>query len=342
MIGRTEEEDFFAAKLADLQERGGGSGSGGFQHMLIEGAEGMGKTMLMDHVQGLCKRFKIPCYYTVADAMEKNTPWYAWRNIFLQLWDMPALTSLEQIITKEQVQLLTSLVGRQLEEEPQELGEFGSLLNNVVPVFFPENKTVRLMPALAKADKVRDMLLYLLMDPTMDSRPRIFVVEDIQWLDSASRTLIFFAAKRIRQPLFFIFTTREIPNPEENEDLKQFKTHLPGLLHTRLGPLKEADLARVVSRSLKVNIFSSSVPSIIYQQSHGNPFFALEITHALHREGALQIDSRGTCSLDMALYSNSSMATCTDSIESSLHFFPTSFISSSYYYFPLLFRGDSE
>lgn len=65
MFGREEEQNFLERAISELQD---GQPSG---IILIEGEEGMGKTMLMNHVQRYAKGQHVPCYYSAADCMEK-------------------------------------------------------------------------------------------------------------------------------------------------------------------------------------------------------------------------------------------------------------------------------
>eukprot|EP01102_Stenamoeba_stenopodia_P020630 TRINITY_DN8121_c0_g1_i2.p1 TRINITY_DN8121_c0_g1~~TRINITY_DN8121_c0_g1_i2.p1 ORF type:complete len:822 (-),score=125.42 TRINITY_DN8121_c0_g1_i2:343-2808(-) len=185
------------------------------------------------------------------------------------------------------------------------------LLNAILPVHFPENDHVKKMSAVARADKIRDFLLYFLLDPT--DEPRIFIIEDLQWLDSASKNFLFFAVKRIQSPVMFILTSREMVNKDQDDFLQHAKVHLPTMIHKKLKPLNENDIATLISKCLSVKILPSSVASLVYQKSQGNPFFAQEITLALHQSGALAITANGKCTPDFVALSK--IVPITDSIE---------------------------
>jgi DNA-binding CsgD family transcriptional regulator len=114
-------------------------------------------------------------------------------------------------------------------------------------------------------------------------RPVLVAVDDVQSLDSATRALLEFAARRLRrEPVAFLLATRP-PGPEGAVAVTR------GLLagevaRIALGPLSLGALSSVLRDRLGI-AFPRSTLLRVHEISRGNPFFAVEIGRALERGG---------------------------------------------------------
>jgi DNA-binding CsgD family transcriptional regulator len=117
-----------------------------------------------------------------------------------------------------------------------------------------------------------------------DKRPVVVAVDDVQWLDRASASVLEFAVRRLRdEPVALVLATRSDHMPSGSADLIE---NLPVETMHRiiLGPLSLGALHRMLLERL-----GSSLPRPtmhrVYELSGGNPFFALELARALAEEG---------------------------------------------------------
>lgn len=109
--------------------------------------------------------------------------------------------------------------------------------------------------------------------------PVLVAIDDVQWVDSASQRALEFAARRLPGQHGVIVARRTDGVAEAPLDLDRA---LPQdrLQRVELGPLSLAALHHIVSERLQS---SPTRPTIarIAEASGGNPFFAIEIAHAM-------------------------------------------------------------
>ena len=121
--------------------------------------------------------------------------------------------------------------------------------------------------------------------------PVVVAVDDVQWLDAASASVLSYAVRRLRgDPIGLLFSQRV--EGEEPIALGLDRAFESGeLIVLELGPLTLGAVQRLLHRSL-----ASALPrpalSRVYELSGGNPFFALELGRA-HERGAIGLERGG-------------------------------------------------
>jgi DNA-binding CsgD family transcriptional regulator len=111
------------------------------------------------------------------------------------------------------------------------------------------------------------------------ARPLVVAVDDVQWLDSSSRTVLEFVARRLRaHPVVLLFAERI-----ELDDAPTLEPGVPSE-RIRLGPLSVGSLHRLIHGRLNLAL-SRPVLLRLHETSGGNPFFALELARALITSG---------------------------------------------------------
>lgn len=169
----------------------------------------------------------------------------------------------------------------------------GDLLGEVVPDALPE-----LPPPQRRALEVA-LLLEGPDGPPSDQRavavavlgvlralatqnPVVVAVDDVQWLDAASATVLEFAARRVRhEPVAFLLAERRDAAPGDRPRLAQM---LPEgrLRRVPVPPLSLGALHRLLNERLATALPRPTLRKV-HELSGGNPFFALEIARALAR-----------------------------------------------------------
>ena len=110
-------------------------------------------------------------------------------------------------------------------------------------------------------------------------RPLVVAVDDVQWLDSPSRTVLEFVARRLRAHPVALLLSERI----ERERPSTLQLGLP-TDGVRLEPLSAGTLHRLIHDRIGV-AFTRPVLLRLHETSGGNPFFALELARALIASG---------------------------------------------------------
>lgn len=115
--------------------------------------------------------------------------------------------------------------------------------------------------------------------------PLLLAVDDVQWLDARSRTVLEFAVRRLEaEPVGVLLARR--PEPDAAAPLGLDRA-LPGrpFRVLEVGPLSLGALHRMLVETLGLSL-PRPVLRKLHHASGGNPFYALEIARALARRGA--------------------------------------------------------
>ena len=274
MVGRAQERTALSEAMQALR-RGETAGA-----VVIEGEAGLGKSRLVDAAQRQAQALGLPVLIGAGDAFEKSTPYYAWRAIFTQLLDLSLFTT-----PKDKRQFILDL----LEDQP-EMRERAPLLDLVLALEWDDNEFTAQMPPQVRADNRRDLLLQFLKDSARRS-PRVLIIEDAHWLDSASWALAYETSRSV-EGMLMVLATRPLSEPVPHEYTRLRER--PTTTHLRLEPLPAEDIQMLVCQRLGLDTSRSvalpePVAALIREKAEGNPFFTEELAYALRDAGVLQI-----------------------------------------------------
>jgi tetratricopeptide (TPR) repeat protein len=217
--------------------------------LLLEGAPGIGKTVLWKEVVALASQAS--CRVLEARPIESET-----QLPFVALGDL-----LEDSLD-EALPVLPELQRRALEV---------ALLRSEAGESQPDWRAV----SLGALGVLRHIA---------GSRPLLVAIDDIQWLDASSGRVLEFAIRRLRkEPVGLVATIR--PNGEVHVPLGLDRA-LPEDRVRRLpvGPVSIDVLGHLLRSRLGSDFLHPTLVKLHYA-SGGNPFFALEIARALLRRG---------------------------------------------------------
>ena len=271
MVGRIAERKLLAELLQALHRGGRGN------TLIIEGEAGIGKSRLVDDLRRQAEAMRMTVLFGAGDAVERSTTYYAWRRVISQLFDLEILT--DPASRRRHVLDL-------LEEEP-ELLRLAPLLSDLkMDLDIPDNEITAQMSPQVRADNRRDLLLRLLQSSTSRS-PKIVILEDAHWLDSASWELALLVQQRVR-PLLFVLATRPLSDPRPRGEHAQILS-APDTVCLPLEALSQEDSLALVARRLGVSSVPEPVAALIREKAQGNPFFSEELAHALRDTGLIRV-----------------------------------------------------
>eukprot|EP00002_Diphylleia_rotans_P041304 TRINITY_DN9_c1_g1_i1.p1 TRINITY_DN9_c1_g1~~TRINITY_DN9_c1_g1_i1.p1 ORF type:complete len:1624 (-),score=269.95 TRINITY_DN9_c1_g1_i1:326-5197(-) len=266
--------------------------------LVVTGDAGLGKSAMMSFVKSFAVRQGYNFYVSVASPLDSATPYFVWRDIFKRLLGLDKLHEMEQ--RTQVVQDLISLpnVGKgnddgiEIIQEDSQIfqPQMACLLNEILDIHMPENGMISRMPVAKKAQLRRDILLHL-FNLEKHPYPRIVIIEDAQWMDSASWQFLIYAGK-YSSNTFFALTTRPMALEQMSQEMTQFSTLEKQTVTMPLNPINRADCIQLATSILKVGNIPHSVANIFYDKTQGNPFFVEEICYALLEKGAVVMEDK--------------------------------------------------
>lgn len=266
-VGRASEKNLLHEKLLQVNSK---------QVVILEGEAGIGKSRLSAYVQNQANELGHVCFLCAGDAVEKNTSYFAWRNVFRLLLGIEESLKLDE----RQAQAISHL--------PEKWRERVSLINPILGLDFEEPSFIKEMSGEVRAENIRAMLIDLLHEI---KKPVAITLEDAHWLDSASWALTL-EVRRTIDSLFLLIVTRPIGEPMPS----QYRALLNDgeVEYIALGPLTPEESLELVKQRLNVNHLPEDMANLIRTKAEGNPFFSEELAYSLRDSELIKIENN-TC-----------------------------------------------
>jgi class 3 adenylate cyclase len=266
LFGRDQECDALRARLNSLRRQRRADA------LLLEGEPGLGKSRLLASIAAEARTYGLPVMWVQADAIERNSPYHAWRGCFAALLLADA-ASTPQTVVKRLHELLGDTPGLQ---------PLISLAAAVLPFDLPANDLTASMSGEVRAANTRRLLAEVLVK-TLDRRCAVLIVEDAHWMDSASLGILRDVLGR-EAPLLTFISSR----PRERED--ELVDELVARRRIECMPLRPLDLA-ATTELLHARMGEESLPAglavEIHARSGGNPMYSEQLLLALRESSAL-------------------------------------------------------
>jgi class 3 adenylate cyclase/tetratricopeptide (TPR) repeat protein len=283
MIGRADELALLSGQLRALQR-------GESSCIIIDGEAAIGKSRLVEELQARAQASGIFTLAGSGDAIERSTPYHAWRPVFRPLFD------LREGDERSQAELQAHVL-RQLEDD-EYVVERAPLLNAVLPMQMADNELTAQMGGEVRAGNTRQVLVRVLQRALqLGSFKLLLIMEDAHWLDSASWALAA-AVRNAVHPAIKLIVMRPLVGPTSAE-FEEIRDE-PDTIVIELGPLPAADIRLLVRRALDVRDLDHAALDLINRRAEGHPFFSQELAHALLEAGLIGIDHEGVCHLTTA------------------------------------------
>ena len=109
--------------------------------------------------------------------------------------------------------------------------------------------------------------------------PVLVAIDDVQWVDESSKSVVAFVARRLNLPIGVLVTERSGPDKSETTASWLQLARQNGIERIRLGPLSLGGLHTLISNRLGHSLPRPTTVRIA-EISRGNPFYALELARA--------------------------------------------------------------
>jgi class 3 adenylate cyclase/tetratricopeptide (TPR) repeat protein len=282
MVGRTAEQERLDQLLHQVLHQQNGAVA------LIEGEAGIGKSTLVANLLERSQALGLTTWLGSALAIERSTPYYCWRPIFRQLFQLDSSAVADREAQRQQVL-------QQLAFDP-DLLPLAPLLDVVLSLDFPATPLTEQMFGEVRLSNTNALLLRLLVRQTARA-PLQLILEDCHWLDSASWALARQAAQQV-PALLLVLVTRPLAEPLPRDYVPLASA--PGTQRIRLSPLSGEESLALVQQRLGVDGLPPAVTTLLASKAQGNPFFIEELAYALRDSGMIRIHE-GQCTVALGL-----------------------------------------
>lgn len=282
LIGRERELRFLRATFASV--------SGGTNSLVVVlGEPGIGKTRLVTAFTNELRAKGAVVAVAPAERDDRRTSLWAWRRVIESLLGLPADCDGTRLFERihERVKTNAAILARL------------PLLADVLAVDIPQNEGTRHLDGAHRADATMRLMGDIIA--TAAPHPLTLVLEDSQWLDSASWRLVEWVLGS-QSSLLVILCVRSEEIPDEVKSLRRRAESARMSAGTsesddparfcqilELDELNDASICKLVERTLGKAPPHDELAHRISKLAGGNPFFAEEIALTLKSEGLIAI-----------------------------------------------------
>jgi predicted ATPase/class 3 adenylate cyclase len=260
MVGRDAELQRLT-QLAQEASRGIG------QTILITGAAGSGKTLLLEELQNTLDPGDYRWLGAGLTEMETQAPLALLANLFSDALSLPRnlpRSKLKDLLT-EKVQQLTDdgeIIDR--------LSFFGAMIFGLE---YPDSLYEDTTPEI-RAQNLFEIVLLLLRE-LAKQQPLILILDDLHWADALTMKALSYLTNHLdRLPILCVLVQRPTESDPEVEQLT-------------LAPLQREAIQRLIAHTLGEPGPAERLTDLILQRSQGNPFHARELVRNLRTQDAL-------------------------------------------------------
>jgi predicted ATPase len=241
-----------------------GAPEGAARLIVLSGPAGIGKATVLRRFLGvLVDNGSVRIFKSAADAVETKTPYYPWKKIFADVLGVDCTTKASQFTTRACENALINV----LEDEYAPC----SVLNDILPTLFPEEKGEHKLSAIDRRAKLHEILA-LILNAVSAKAPVSIVVHACQFCDNASMALLRCLLSRCPGVLFVI-TTRSESGFSELQDLE---SDMLIMRHFPLPALSKENSVLLVKQTLGQQVLDQAVTDVVMDRTQGIPLYCVE------------------------------------------------------------------
>jgi predicted ATPase len=251
--------------------------------------------LFLDEVHAIGRDNGIRVLRGSGNGLTQDTPYHAWKEIFQQFFQVdPFLT--DRHTRRSQI----------LRQLPPIRGERGfpafairmaPLLNAVLPLDLPENRTTRKMAHGVRHKTTQQFLLRLLQRQVAGTarrkaRPTVLILDNGQWMDPYSWELAIGISREVSS-LLTIVATRPLGEQAAGEALSRSKLRLEQedhVLRLTLEALSKPELADLLWHESGVQAMPEEVLEALFLRAGGRPTFTMALVRQWSELGLADID----------------------------------------------------
>lgn len=280
-------QEFYGRKneLKQLRDAWFKASDGDGQTVWISGEAGIGKTTLVEQLRKWIPRQQTFFLHGKFDALQQNLPY----------------TALVQML-KNLARTLLSQSGQSLVEWKEkilaQIGPYGKLVTNLVPELELVTGVLPNVAGLQIEDYQQQFhltlakLFHVFMQP---NQLLVLSIDDLHWADEATlQFLIHFCAEKTKHNVLLIGTYRDNETASHGllQTLLQQTKNSQTVLQLKLGPLEIVDMKKIILDMFHAPLEHTLIlTDLIWQKTHGNPFFIKEFLRHIYYEGLIHFDT---------------------------------------------------
>ena len=268
VIGRTDEQAAIRAELQAITEQDCA------RVLVFEGEAGIGKSRLLGEALRQAQERGIVCWSAALDPIAASLPYNGWRSVFVEIFELQSVSDPEAGRLRVEQALAPKLRDR------------APLLNAMLGLNFAENALTEPMTAELRAENTRSLLIALVRQAVGGS-PHVILIEDGQWLDLLSWTLMLDIVREV-SPILLVIATR--PDIEAQSPVFAQLVTYEETTRLKLSPLSPQDTLALICTRLGVARLADPVSEFILKLATGQPLFTEEIAFGLRDRKAIVID----------------------------------------------------
>ncbi len=277
MIGREQERALILEKLERAR-------AGAGQIIGVTARAGTGKSRLAAEVIRTVRRQRESSYGSECQSFGQNISYSAWAPIWRAFFGVDA-----NMAPRRQIRALEGQLAELAPERADALPLLGKLLD--LPI--PENDFTRALEPEFRRSALHALLRECLAAAAQEARAQkqilLFVIEDLHWIDPASRELLQELASGIANlPVAFLLNYRP---PENRAERLPRLASLPNFTEITLADLTDAQGEGLIRAKLaqyapeNVHAISPALIARVNAQAQGNPFYIEQLLDYMHDLG---------------------------------------------------------
>lgn len=270
MINRDDERSLITSRMGDVLATGRNA------TVVLSGEPGIGKSTLARDAVRLATDAGMRCFEVVTDAVDRSTAYGPWRALVDEL-----------LAGRRSTESLVAALDPDGAASAEELARLLPLLSPLLSGAPAENATTAGMSGEARRDQLNGLITRAITRVSR-TQPVLLLVEDAQWLDSTSWSLLLRVSAEIPRLLLIVTERRatsvEPPQPEREELLQ-----LPAAEEILVGNLSSQDTENLILRRLGVPAVPREVLELILERVAGHPFFCEAVLQDMVVSGNIRI-----------------------------------------------------
>jgi PAS domain S-box-containing protein len=278
LYGRGEE----IKTLLETFER---SARGGSEIVVLSGPSGVGKSSLVHEIRSALAERRGHFLSGKFDQLRRDVPYSALIAIFEELTAELLTGSPEDLFRWRELILRT-------------IGSSGAVLVESIPALegvLGEQPPLPVLDASGTQKRFNHTWLKFIQVFTKRSHPLVLFLDDMQWADDASSTLLKALVTSVEtESLLLIAAFRDDETAETRFLLDTAKPSTgaePRIVPITLAPLEQSSAALLLADTLHQDVASVQLlATVLWRKTKGNPFFMRQFLQALHERGLIVFD----------------------------------------------------